>query len=239
MTVKYLDPYKDDPYAKLKGDKSGTYFSITFEQARIYPTDNGYVIAGYFTSQDGLQRSFKPERPIEPELLAVPLYDKEYEIRKKVGDDWKSEKIKPSLFEQAAVAVIAAHKDDWIGEDKAVSGTIKHLPDGMLEDSDKLEIGSTVAKKLALKVCTETGKLKPYSPASGSRGGFGKGGGYKAITPEARLAAAKAELSAFIKADGFTPDKPLGLLVDQTCNENAGNEEFLNWYFDTLQACLR
>ena len=86
-----------------------------------------------------MQRSFKPENPIEPGLLAIPLYNKEYEIRKKVKDEWTSEKIQPSLFEQATVAMIAAHKDEWVGEDKAVSGQIVHLPDGMVEDLDKLE----------------------------------------------------------------------------------------------------
>ncbi len=86
MTVKYLDPYKDDKYGKLKGDKSEAYFGVTFKEAVVHKTDDAYIIAGYATSYKGITRSFKPEQSLTPGLCAVPIYGKEYEIRKKDKD---------------------------------------------------------------------------------------------------------------------------------------------------------
>ncbi len=44
--IKYTDPFNNDPYAKLKGDKSDVYLKIEFSEAKLYEVDNGYVLSG-------------------------------------------------------------------------------------------------------------------------------------------------------------------------------------------------
>jgi hypothetical protein len=47
MVVKYLDPYKDDVYGKLRGDKADAYLKVTFDEAKVYKTDDAYILAAY------------------------------------------------------------------------------------------------------------------------------------------------------------------------------------------------
>ena len=73
MTVKYNDPYGNSPYGKLKGDKAEAYFGVLFDEAKIYPTEDGYALAAWCTGFENIQRSFKPENAIDPGLCAIPL----------------------------------------------------------------------------------------------------------------------------------------------------------------------
>lgn len=36
VELRYLDPYKDDPFGKIRGDKANTYFEVHFDEGKIY-----------------------------------------------------------------------------------------------------------------------------------------------------------------------------------------------------------
>ena len=111
MTVKYLDPYKDDPYGKLKGDKAEVYFKVSFDEAKVYSTDDSYVVAAFVTAYSGIVRSFKPADPILPGLCAIPIYGQEYEIREKDSSgNWNGVKYQPSVFEKSLYEYISVTK---------------------------------------------------------------------------------------------------------------------------------
>jgi hypothetical protein len=58
MVVKYLDPYKDDPYGKLRGDKADAYLKINFDEAKVYKAEDAYILAAYVISLQSLKRLY-------------------------------------------------------------------------------------------------------------------------------------------------------------------------------------
>ncbi len=239
MTVKYLDPYKDDKYGKLKGDKSESYFGVTFSEAVVHKTDDAYIIAGQVTSYKGITRSFKPELPLNPGLCAVPIYGKEYEIRKKDKDNnWTSEKITPSLFEKALYREISVDEDNWMPHNAALSLELTHVPNGMCGGKNEAEIATFVCGNIKLAQVDLSGSLLDYKPPSG--GGQRKAGGKSwGLSPDQRMEFIKKQLQADIKADGYKEGCTLAELVDQMLLEHADNENFITIYYDLLIACVK
>ncbi len=239
MTVKYLDPYKDDKYGKLKGDKSESYFGVTFKEAIVHKTDDAYIIAGYVTKYTGITRSFKPELTLEPGLCAVPIYGKEYEIRKKDKDDkWTSEKITPSLFEKALYEVIKKNEDDWMPHNAAISLELTHVPNGMLQGKSEAELSVFVSGNVKYAQIDLFEDLPEYTPPSNNY--KGKGGGESwGLSPDQRMDFIKKQLQADIKADGYKQGRTLAELVDQMILEHADNENFISIYYDLLIACVK
>ena len=239
MTVKYLDPYKDDKYGKLKGDKSESYFGVTFREAVVHKTDDAYIIAGHVTQYKGITRSFKPEQSLTPGFCAVPIYGKEYEIRKKDKDNnWTSEKITPSLFEKALYEVIKKNEDDWMPHNAAISLELTHVPNGMLQGKTEAELSVFVTGNAKFGGIDIFDDLPEYTPPSNNF--KGKGGGKSwGMSPDQRMDFIKKQLQADIKADGYKEGRTLAELVDQMILEHADNDNFITIYYDLLIACVK
>ena len=239
MNVKYLDPYKDDKYGKLRGNKSDDYFGVVFDEAVVHKTEDAYIIAGNVTKYTSVVRGFKPELPLSPGLCAVPIYGKEYEIRRKDKDsNWVSDKITPSLFEKALYLEISKDEDNWMPHNAAISFSIKHLPNDMLEGKSETELISLVESNVTVNQVDLSGKLPEYTPPSNNfqRKGNGKSWG---ISPDEKIAFIKRIVAEDIKDPDVKKSTCLGDLIDQLILEHKGDEQFLSIYMDFVVACVR
>lgn len=239
MAIKYLDPWKDDLYGKLRGDKSSAYFSVQFKEAVVYKTDNAFIIAGFVTDYEGVERSWKSEDPLVPGLCAIPIYGQEYKISRK-GDDgkWTADKVQPSKFEKALYGIIADNEDDWMPHNAAIKLDLTHIPDMALKSKSDSEIGLSVTANAAKIQIDLTGSLPEYKPPTNNS--KSKGGNWsKGLFPEEKVAFLIKQLQADIKDDVIKESKCLGDLVDQMIVEHADNAQFIEIYFDMLIACVR
>jgi len=239
MNCKYLDPYKDDPYGKLKGDKAEQYFKVTFNEAKIYKTDDAYILAAYATEYSGIVRGFKPENDLTPGLCAIPIYGKEYGIRKKDKDGkWSEEKFQPSIFEKGLYNKIAANFDTWTADGKGISGSITHMPNGMLNSSTPDQVEMMVTQNVHLLPSELSGRLPEYSPPT--QRSFNSGGGKSwGISPDQRIDFLKKQLAADITHSEFTAENTLAELTNRMLKEYPGNEAFISIYFDMLIASIK
>jgi hypothetical protein len=239
MNVKYLDPYKDDKYGKIRGDKSGSYFKVSFKEAKLYRTDDAIILAGEVTKYDGLVRGYKPELALEPGLCAIPFYRKEYEIRRKDGEKWVLDKIQPSIFEKAIY--------DWLDifektPDYAVpgcvSGDITHIPNGMVANADEQMMTNYLNSNIDLRGAIATGNLPAYEPPKDYAPG---GGGKKSygLSPVEKLMFIKNQLAIDTKDSEYTPDRPMLELINQMLVENPMDGEATQLYFDCLLGCVK
>jgi hypothetical protein len=238
MNVKYLDPYKDDKYGKLRGDKSESYFKLTFREAKLYTTDDAYILAGEVTSYQGITRNYKPEQALERGLCAVPFYCKEYEIRRKDGEAWVTDKIKPSKFEVAVYQWIDANKSTWSSSGDVISGDITHIPDGMCEGKDKDTLITMLAGFIDLRGATGTGNLPAYEPPKSyapSRGG-GRSGG---LSPDEKMLFLKKQIASIVESSLYSEDMSLFALIEQMLVENPMEKDSTQLYFDCLLGCVR
>lgn len=239
MTVKYLDPYKDDPYGKLRGEKADTWFSVNFDEAKVYPIDNGYVLAGFFTGYSGVIRNYKASEPVLPGLCALPIYSQEYESRVK-GDDgnWTTVKNQPSKYEKVLCGVIDANSELWLPEGKGIGGEISFSPDQMVQSMDETAIKAFIDSTVKIETVTLSGKLPEYKPPS--TGSYKKGSSKSwSVSPDQKLEFVKKELISSIAASGFTEENSLGCLTIQMIAEHEDDDKFLSIYFDMLMAIVR
>jgi hypothetical protein len=238
MVVKFLDPYKEDKYGKLRGDKSDCYFKVTFSEAKVYKTDDAYIIAGQATAYEGVTRSFKPEMPLESGLCAVPIYGKEYEIRRKDGETWVADKFKPSIFELFVYKWIEAHEANWLDDNKAITGSFTNPPNGMVASLDETALAGMLNTNLTFEDTTVSGKLPTYEPPrtyGGSRGG-GKSYG---LQPSEKFAFIKKQLATDIIAPDYSEDMSLIKLIEQMFIEHPMENDISSTYFDCLLACIK
>lgn len=239
MNVKYLDPYKDDKYGKIRGDKSGSYFKVVFDEAKLYKTDDAIILAGEVIQYDGLVRGFKPELPLEPGLCAVPFYCKEYEIRRKDGDNWVSDKFKPSIFELAIYNWFDVHeKELMVDGNNAICGSVTHIPNGMCATISDEMLTAHLKSNLLLNGMVSTGKLPAYEPPKTSAPNRGGGRSY-GLSPVEKLMFIKNQLAIDTKDTTYTPDKPLIELISQFTVENPLDGSATQAYFDCLIACIK
>lgn len=239
MTIAYLDPYKDDPYGKLKGDKADCWFKINFSEAKIHPIETGYILAGWITGYSGVVRSFKASEPLTEGLCAIPIYGKEYEVREKDKDgNWQSVKYKPSVAEATLCELIKSHEADWMPEGKGIGGEIAFSPDAQLASFDSPNLKNFIKSSYRIETVTLTGKLPDYTPPSGSSQRKGWGGS-KGVSLEEKLEFIKKEMVSSIAASGFTVENSLAVLTDQIILEHRDDERFLEIYFDMLMAIVR
>jgi hypothetical protein len=239
MVVKFLDPYKDDKYGRLRGDKSDTYFKVIFAEAKIYKTDDAYIIAGQVSAYEGVTRSYKPELPLEPGLCALPIYGTEYEIRRKDGEAWVSDKIVPSAFELSIYYWIKEHESIWVGDNVSVKGTIGCLPDGMFASLDEPARANLLIGNVLIENTTASGNLPAYEVPKtygGSRGGGGRSYG---LQPSEKFAFIKKQLAADIINPGFNEEMSLVKLIEQMYIEHPMENDISSTYFDCLLACVQ
>lgn len=239
MAFLYSDPFKDSAYGKLKGDKSNDYFTLTFDEAKIYPLDNGYIFAAFVSSYSGILRSFKPEMGIEPGLCEIPFYSDEYELRYKVNGEYTSSKYQPSKFEKALCQRIKDNEANLVGDGKYVTGKISHLPNGMCANYTEDTIKPLVDQNVQLTPIPTATKLKEYTPPSEKRNNYSKSNYSRGASLEDKLAFVKKELVDSIISDAVTTEDSLGRLTEQMKTEHAHDETFLTIYFDMLMALAR
>jgi hypothetical protein len=239
MVVKYLDPYKDDPYAKLKGDKAETFFKVEFSEAQIHKADDCYILAGVFDSYFGIVRAFKPENPITKGLCALPIYGKVYEIRKKdKNGNWISEDIEPSTFEKALYDAIAANEDFYLPHNASIKGSFSHIPNPMLQGKDANTLVEEVLKNVPIEEIDASGNLPEYKVPTGG-GQRRSQGGYRGVTMEEKIAFLKKQMEEDVKSDMFKGGQCLADMTDQIIKEHADNPNFIEIYFDLLIACVK
>lgn len=239
MPVKYQDPYKEDPYGKLKGDKADSYFKVTFDEAKIYKTDDAYIIAAYVTAYEGIVRAYKADQMLMPGLCAIPIYGQEYSIRKKDNKgEWTDEKHQPSLFEKALYESIKADEVTLIGDGYVLGGHICHLPSAMLESSTPDQVNNMVAANISFTPKESTGKLLEYKPPT-SRS-YSKGGGKSwGLSPDQRLEFLKKQLRSDLDLVKLDESSTLSTLTLEMHKELEGNLELTTIYFDMLIACIK
>ena len=238
MTVKYCNPWKDDPYGKLKGDKSDTWFRFRFDEGIMHATDNGYVLAANITEWNGVVAAYKPEDGATLGLCAIPFYKEQYEIRvKDASGTYKSVNTQPSIFEKALCHEIETDKDKWIPDNGAIAGVISHSPNAQLMSMDEATIKSLMLSSCNLVTVPKTAKLPEYQADKSSyRKSDHKG--YSKVSPQDKLAFLKKELVDSISAQWANEECPLATLVEQAINEHKEDKDYLQIYFRLLNATI-
>ncbi len=236
--LKYLDPFHNVPYGKLKGDKSDVYLKIEFDEGKLYEVDNGYILAAYVTRYHGVTRAYKPEEPIKPGLCAIPIYAREFELWHKNKDGKNvSTKHLPSLFEKNLVNHLKSNFSPSLDADKALKGSIGFLPNAQLQGLSEFDIVANLPHNCQLEVITATGKLPEYQPYTGSSK-KASNGKYYGLTPNDKLAWLKKELVSAIASSNCTEETSLSLLLKQVIYENDKDETFLALYTDILKTLI-
>jgi hypothetical protein len=109
----------------------------------------------------------------------------------------------------------------------------------MTQGMDETSLMALVSKNVNLAQIDLTGKLPNYTPPtldSSRRGGYS---GSRGVSPDEKMTVVKKELSEYAVGGGVTVGDSLGKLVEQVCNEHAGQDEFLAHYFDVLTSVVR
>ena len=234
----YQDPWKDDPYGKLKGDKSQAFSRLVFEEGKFYKTDNAYIIAGKITQYTNVVRSYKPELGIMPGLCAVPIYGEEYEIRRK--DDsgkWVGDKTQPSAFEKALYSRIKGEEKVWLDENINWGGQLSFVPNMMLENNTQEQIDQLIDANCLLQGITPTGKLPAYSPPKTYRGNSSSGKSY-GMTPDQKLEWLKKQIKDDTTLGAQASTDSLIDIVDAYYIENKERYTSLDLAVKILGGCL-
>lgn len=214
------------------------YFKVSFDEGKIYPVDNGYILAAYVNGYSGVIRSFKPEQPLEQGLCAIPFYSEEYEIRQKVNGEWTGVKHNPSIFEKFFCTYIEANESIFMPEGQGINGEITHIPDGMCGILDAEGLTNLIRSSLKITSIPLQGLLKPYTPPSGNGQRRSNSGGFRGISPEDKLAFVKKQLLFEIGDNSIATDSSLGVLIANMQAKYPLDDNFLAIYFDTLQAII-
>ena len=239
MSVLYSDPYKDNPYGKLKGDKKDAFFKVSFDEGKFHRVDDGYVLTAFCTAYDGITRSYKPELGINHGLCEIPFYNTEYELAYKKDGSYVTSKHQPSIFEKAICAYLDNNIDVMQSNDKVLTGIVGHLPDDMCSSltSETLEV--FLKQNINVESIPALGFLKPWTPSK-NKGNYNSKGSYSSgITMTEKLAFIKQQLCDSIKLGTPTEDESLAELTMRFKNEHAQDAAFLSIYFDMLMAIIR
>jgi len=238
MNVKYLDPYKDDKYGKIRGDKAEAFLRFTIDEAKVYKTDDSYILAGLISDYKGVVRSYKPELPLEPGLCAIPIYGSEYEIRRKDKDGtWVSDKVQPSVFEKALYNYIKEHEADWLKDDENLAGDITFVPNMLTENMSQEQLEEQIHTNCNLEGIVPFGDLPPYTPPAnyGQRKSYG---GAKGVSPDEKLEFVKKELIALTDPRLRVSDSHLGDIVRAFNEAHKGNPELVQDCKAIILACI-
>jgi hypothetical protein len=237
MTVTYNDPYKTD-FARIRGDKQGTYFKIIFDEAKLYKHENSYVLAGHFTALGNVPHHFA-SKAINLNLCEISIYGSEYEAKQKIGDtkEYETIKLQPSTNELLLYEHIEGNASTYIQDGKALKGEIAFYPNdnfvAMANDEDRKSFVLSFTK---LEVIDATGKYADWTPPKAYRSN-GNGYAAKGIAPEDKLSFLKKELSLTIFDPSYKEKMdtlPLSAFVEKVIMENRGKEDFLGAYFSLL-----
>ncbi len=233
--LRITDPFRDIQYSRIKGEKKDVYFKVEFDEGKFYKVDNGYVLMADVTKYAGVVRAFKPEEPVQPGICAIPIYNKDYEIREKGKDgQYVSNTYSPSIHEKN----LCTHLDGTISEDSYYKGSIAFSVDDQLLNLPDEKIIDTVVSSCHLIDTDSSGKLPEYQANTSSYSSYKKNNGYSRLTPADKATWVKKELCQSVKEPGYNEEMSLADLTEQFVTENKKDETFLALYFDLIKAIL-
>ncbi len=232
----YSDPWKDNPYGKLKGDMTQVWAGLIFDDGKLYHHEDTYVLCANFTRFEGaVVRSYKPELSFEFPLLATwTIHSKDYTERQKNKDTEKYETVtcKASIHEKLLYQAITDNPQ-WL--EKEIKGKITHSPNGQYQGNEsKLPEGC-----LNIEVIEPLGKLPEWTPPKP----FSKGSGGNKPSLEDKTAWLKKELAQGLVSellrDKYLKEAPcLHTLIKEIVQQHRDDEIFLSAYFDLLKGVL-
>ena len=239
MTVKYADPWKEEKYGKIKGDKADSFFMMNFSEAIVHKEDSCYYIAGHVTDYQGVVRAYKSEQAMTPGLCMLPIYGSEYEIRKKdASGNYVSEQVQPSVFERVLYESIEGNELTWMPSGQSVALKFTHTPNSMLSAMDAEAIKAHVIEQVKVSAIPKSGTLPEYSPPT--KYGQRKGSNWnKGISPEEKVSFLKKQMVADIRDSSFKEEHTLTSITKQILVENADSPQFTEIYFDMLVSCIK
>lgn len=236
----YSDPFKDDPFGKLKGEMEQVWCTLKFAEAQVYKQDDGYVLAGIWTNFVNVVRSFKPEQAIDYPVKAIwEIHDKDYQVRKK-NDEGKYETLtwKASIHEKLLCKLITDNPNLWLSDTKHLKGEITHLNNASYSNqgsNPQLPINSFQIEQI-----DPTGNLPDWTPPKPYSKSWGNNNKVSLEDKEAWL---KKELTSAIiddhLRDKFSKDFPsIHTLLFEIKQQHQNDEMFLGAYIDILKGIL-
>jgi hypothetical protein len=243
LSIKYSDPFRDDKFGKLKGNKCLTWFKVYFNEGKLYKQDDGYILAANFTGFEGVSASFGTQGEQATSGLAVlPIYAKEYEERKSTGkqDDkgkwvYETVKVKPSIFEQWLCKQIEDNPSFWLPDgNQNISGNITFSLDPQVASMADDTRGSFFTTCYQISTVSKSDKLPEWKPKTPYRGANGYGA--KGVSIEDKVAFLKKELVATIGGTLVAEDMSIGSLTGFLIDLHKDNEQFLVIYTDLIKA---
>ncbi|MDJ0536634.1 MAG: hypothetical protein QNJ70_29795 [Xenococcaceae cyanobacterium MO_207.B15] len=243
MSMNYSDPYKDDSYGKILGEKTNAYFKVTFNECKVYQDDDTYVLALDIVETFGVEKKFKKdELPIQG-LATIPIHSKDYTVRYKSGNEWKNRTEKASVHEKLLYQHIEDNPSQWLDPQHNFKGHLSFFPDENYLGNANPQLMPTSVK---IEQITPTGNLPDWKPKAKSSGSNWNNGS-KAITIDDKVEFLKKELLQTIldetwkSAIGDTSKLSIGMLVQKLHQERTvehKEESFLLVYLDLLKAIL-
>ena len=235
----YQDPWKDDLYGKLKGDKSQVFARLIFEEGKFYKTDNAYIIAGKITEYTNVVRSFKPELGIMPGLCAVPIYGEEYEIRRKdETGKWVGDKTQPSTYEKFLYERIKKEEATWVNPLVNWEGQLSFVPNMMLDNSSQQQKDEILDANCLLQGRDPSGNLPPYSIPKTYRAGGSSSGKSYGMSPDQKLEWIKKQLKEDTTLGNQPNSDSLIDIVGAYYQENSERHPAVNLAIKILGGCV-
>lgn len=236
--MKYANPWKEEVYGKIRGDKTKAGFKVFFSEAKLLKTDEGYILYGWFTGYEGVEPAYKPEEGMKAGLCTLPIYSQAYEVRQK-GKDGKYEPVKfePSKFEKWLCQEIEANPTVWTPDSKAIGGNITFIGDSQAAVLPQNVETQVFKQSCDLQVVEATDKVPEYVPKAPQRKGGGSYGS-RGASLEEKTTWLKKELAASMSLKDMPADIPVGQLVASFTEYYKDSEQFLVIYTDLLKAIL-
>ncbi|MGF1542862.1 MAG: hypothetical protein ACFCU5_20870 [Pleurocapsa sp.] len=244
MSIKYSDPYGQDSFGKIKGDKRMVWFKVYFDEGKLYKQDDSYVLAANLTGSEGVSHSFGMQGESAPKGLAtLSIHGKEYEERKSTGkkDDrgkwiYETFKSQPSVFEQWLYQQIENNPAFWLPEGKSISGNLTFPLDPqviLMPETQRIEFFKTCYQISEVATTDKVPEWKPKAPyRANSYGG-------KGTTIEDKVKFLKQELIATSgNQDVIGSESSIGVLFSVLLDQHREDEQFLVLYTDLLKAIV-
>ena len=235
----YSDPWKENPYGKLKGDMTQVWAGLIFDDGKLYHHEDTYVLCANFTGFEGaVVRSFKPEQPINfPALATWTIHGKDYTERQKNKDTEKYETVacKASIHEKLLYQAISDNPQ-WL--EKEIKGKISHCADGQYQGKeDKLIEGS-----IAIEVIEPLGKLPEWTPpkpfSKNSSGSWSNKASLEDKATWLKKELAQGLVGELLREKYVKQPPCVHTLVKEIVQQHKDDEMFLGAYFDLLKGIL-
>ena len=247
MALLYLDPYKDNKFGKIKGDKSTEFLRMDFEEVQFYTGDEeNYIIAGQFTQFTGVTRAYKPEQPLIVDLVEVPIYGTFYELKQKKANtsnldksEYETIRVAPSLAELILYKHIQDNPSTYLDSKTAFRGSITLSPDIIFASKDNDAQQKMVLNEVRLTEIPKSGKYPDWKSYSSSNS-YSKKSYNKKESLEDKVAWLKKELGDTIAESDYQNNTslPLAAYVHRILDDKISDDRFISTYFTLIKSLL-